>query len=522
MISWSVLYPNLNIRISVFKLMELLKNLDIMKTSNEEKVLVNVTPNETRVAWVENGALQEVWIERANKLGLVGNIYIGKVDRVLPGMQAGFINIGLEKAAFLHVSDLCRQTIGGSIPKECDDIGKMLYQGKKVMVQVVKDPLGAKGARVTMQVTIPSRILVFMPAENMVGVSQRIETQEERERLRALMNDIPEVNNSTTGGYIVRTVAEGASFHEIRADLMYLQRLWDGIKEKEKRVKNYGLVYSDLPLYIKILRDLPVERIEKIRVDSLETYQKMLSFSEGYVMGLSDKLELYTGERPIFDLYNIEGEIQQGLQKRVVLKSGGYLIIDQTEAMTTFDVNTGAFVGHKNLEETIYRTNLEATKAIARQLRLRNLGGIIILDFIDMDVPKHRDIVFSTFQKELKKDRVKTTITEISSLGLIEMTRKRTRESLERTLCESCPVCSGSGSIKTPETIAFEIFREITRMARSFDADKYRVIAAETVVSYILDEVSSSVAELESFLNKSIRFQAEASYFSEQYDVVMM
>lgn len=488
---------------------------------NEEKVLVNVTPNETRVAWVENGVLQEVWVERASKRGLVGNIYIGKVDRILPGMQAAFVNIGLERAAFLHVSDICRKSIGDKVPEDCEDIGRILYQGQKIMVQVVKDPLGTKGARITMQVTIPSRMLVFMPAEDMVGVSQKIDDQSERERLRTLINEIPEVANQS-GGYIVRTVAEGVDFHEMRADLIYLQRLWAGIEEKSKNIMNYGLIYGELPLYIKILRDLPVERIEKIRVDSTETFQKMLSFSESYVMDLADKLGLYNGERPIFDLYNIEDEIQQALQKRVELKSGGYLIIDQTEAMTTIDVNTGAFVGHKNLEETIYRTNLEATKAIARQLRLRNLGGIIILDLIDMDEPEHRDLVFSTLQKELMKDRVKTAITEISTLGLVEMTRKRTRESLERTLCEPCPICHGRGTIKTPETIAFEIFREITRMAKSFEANKYRVIAAESVVSYILDEASSSVAELESFLNKSIRFQAESSYFAEQYDVVMM
>lgn len=488
---------------------------------NEEKVLVNVTPNETRVAWVENGVLQEVWIERASKRGLVGNIYVGKIDRVLPGMQAAFVNIGLDRAAFLHVSDICRKSVGGEVPEDCDDIGKILYQGQKVMVQVVKDPLGTKGARVTMQVTIPSRMLVYMPVEEMIGVSQKIEEGAERDRLRQLMNEIPEVGEGE-GGYIVRTVAEGADFHEMRADLLYLQRLWAGVAEKSKNIKDSALVYEDLPLYLKILRDIPEDRIEKIRVDSSETYQKMKAFADSYVMELADKLGLYTGERPIFDLYSIEDEIQQALEKRVDLKSGGYLIIDQTEAMTTIDVNTGAFVGHKNLEETIYRTNLEATQAIARQLRLRNLGGIIILDLIDMEEEEHRQQVYSTLRKELDKDRVKTAITEISVLGLVEMTRKRTRDSLERTLCEPCPICHGRGHVKTPETIAYEIFREITRMARSFDADKYRVIAAETVVSYILDEASSSVAELESFLNKSIRFQAEGSYYAEQYDVVMM
>ena len=487
---------------------------------NEEKILVNVTPNETRVAWVENGVLQEVWVERSSKRGLVGNIYMGKVDRVLPGMQAAFVNIGLERAAFLHVSDVCHKSVG-SDDEECDDIAKLLHAGQKIMVQVVKDPLGTKGARVTMQVTIPSRMLVYMPTEKTLGVSQKIDSNTERERLREMVKQIPEYENSE-GGFIVRTVAEGVDFHEMRADMIYLQRLWSGIQEKTRSTRKPTLLYEDLPLYLRILRDIPIERIEKIRVDSSETHKKMQCFVDTYVMELSDRLGLYQGERPIFDLYNIEEEIQAALHKRVNLKSGGYLIIDQTEAMTTIDVNTGAFVGHRNLEETIYRTNLEATQAIARQLRLRNLGDIIILDFIDMEDKNHQKHVLTTLEKELSRDRVKTTISSISSLGLVEMTRKRTRESLERTLCEPCPVCNGRGSVKTAETVSYEIFREITRMARSFEAKQYRVIAAEAVVSRIMDEESNSVAELEAFLDKSIRFQAESAYAAEQYDVVMM
>ena len=487
---------------------------------NEEKVLVNVTPNETRVAWVENGVLQEVWVERTNKRGLVGNIYMGKVDRVLPGMQAAFINIGLDRAAFLHVSDICQKEMGVE-GEECEDISKLLRPGQKIMVQVVKDPLGTKGARITMQLTIPSRMSVYMPNERALGVSQKIETSQERERLRELVKQIPEFKDSQ-GGFIVRTVAEGADFHELRADFIFLQKLWMCIEEKAKLARKPCVIYEDLPLYLRIMRDIPIERIEKIRVDSTETLKKMQQFVETYVMDLSERLRLYQGERPIFDLYNIEQEIQGALEKRVNLKSGGYLIIDQTEALTTIDVNTGAFVGHKNLEETIYRTNLEATQAIARQLRLRNLGGIIILDFIDMEVDAHKEHVLAVLTKELTKDRVKTSISSISNLGLVEMTRKRTRESLERTLCESCPVCNGRGTVKTAETVAYEIFREITRMARSFEANRYRVIAAECVVARIMDEESSSVAELESFLDKSIRFQAESSYSAEQFDVVMM
>lgn len=489
--------------------------------SNEEKVLVNITPNETRVAWVENGALQEVWVERTKKRGLVGNIYWGKIDRVLPGMQAAFVDIGLSRAAFLHVSDVSQALIAERAPNDPDDISKLLYEGQKIMVQVVKDPLGTKGARVTMQVSIPSRLLVYMPGEKTLGVSQKIDQPEERERLKEIIRQIPECSEFQ-GGVIIRTVAEGADFHELRADLIYLQRLWQGIVSRSMQAKKPKLIYEDLPLYLRILRDIPNDGIEKIRVDSAETYQKMLEFSKMYVMEISEKLGHYKGDRPIFDLYNIEDEIQNALEKRVELKSGGYLIIDQTEAMTTIDVNTGGFVGHKNLEETIYRTNLEATQAIARQLRLRNLGGIIILDLIDMEDQEHKNHVYEALVKALDKDRVKLSISEISRLGLIEMTRKRTRESLERTLCEPCPMCHGRGVVRTAETVAYEIFREITRMDKSFNAERYRVIASESVVARIMDEESDSVASLESFLAKPISFQAESSYPPEYFDVVMM
>lgn len=490
---------------------------------SEESILVNITPAETRVAWVDNGILREVWIERANKRGLVGNIYLGKVERVLPGMQAAFINIGLERTGFLHVSDICPKTALSSMenmPEDCDDITKFLRAGQKVVVQVIKDPLSSKGARLTMLVTIPSRLLVFMPEEKMIGVSQRIDSSEERERLREVVHSIPEAQSSV-GGFIVRTVAEGAGFHEIRADIVYLEQLWSEIIEKQQKVKVSALLYEDQPLYLNLLRDIPVDNLKEIQVDSFETHKKMLNFSNSYVMNLANKLVHYSGERPLFDLHNIEEEIKLALNKRVNLKSGGYLIIDQTEAMTTVDVNTGGFVGHKNLEETIFRTNLEATKAIARQLRLRNLGGIIILDLIDMDNQEHRTAVYSALQKELLKDKVKMSISAISNLGLIEMTRKRTRESLERVLCEPCDVCQGRGSVKTAETISFEVFREITRMAKQFEAKNYRVIASESVASYILDEASNRVVDLEVFLNKNIRFQAESGYFVEQFDVVM-
>ncbi len=490
---------------------------EIRPELRKETMLVNITPREQRVAWVDNGVAQEVWVERSDQRGLVGNIYWGKVQRVLPGMQAAFIDVGLERAAFLHVSDVCRPEEA----QECEQIEKLLYPGQWVMVQVVKNPLGSKGARVSMQVSLPSRLLVYMPGQQVTGVSQKIEDEIERARLRELLKTIPEFAEES-GGFIVRTVAEGADLNELRADLIYLQKLWEQVAEKKRGLRKPACIYEDLPLYLRVLRDTPLAQIERVLVDSRETLLKMQDFAQTYVPELTHLIEHYAGERPIFDLYNVEDAINQALKKRVPLKSGGYLVIDQTEALTTIDVNTGAFVGHKNLEETIYRTNMEATTAIARQLRLRNLGGMIIIDFIDMQEPQHRMQVLEVLKRTLAKDRAKTTVNDFSPLGLLEMTRKRTRESLERTLCHSCPVCEGRGTVKTPQTVAYEIFREITRMARQFDAAQYRVIASEAVVDYILDEESDSVAELEAFIGRGISFQAEPTYPPEAYDVVMM
>lgn len=490
---------------------------EIRPELRKETMLVNITPREQRVAWVDNGVAQEVWVERSDQRGLVGNIYWGKVQRVLPGMQAAFVDIGLERAAFLHVSDVCRP----EDDRECEQIEKLLRPGQWVMVQVVKNPLGSKGARVSMQVSLPSRLLVYMPNQPMTGVSQKIEDEQERARLRDLIKGIPEFEEKE-GGFIVRTVAEGADLNELRADLIYLQKLWESVSAKKKGLKKPACIYEDLPLYLRVLRDTPFEQIERVLVDSRETWLKMQDFARTYVPELTDLIEHYAGERPIFDLYNVEDAINQALKKRVPLKSGGYLVIDQTEALTTIDVNTGAFVGHKNLEETIYRTNMEATTAIARQLRLRNLGGMIIIDFIDMQEAEHRSHVLEALKRALEKDRAKTTVNDFSPLGLLEMTRKRTRESLEHTLCHTCSVCEGRGTVKTPQTVAYEIFWEITRMARQFDAQQYRVIASEAVVNYILDEESDSVAELEAFIGRGISFQAEPTYPPEAYDVVMM
>ena len=491
-----------------------------MQLATEEKVLVNVTPRETRVAWIENGVLQEVWIERASKRGLVGNLYRGRVARVLPGMQAAFINIGLDKAAFLHVSDACIKPTAST--EACsEEIGKLLHDGQEILVQVIKDPLGSKGARVTMNITLPSHLLVHLPREKTIGVSQRIESSAERDRLRSIIEQWT-ASAEMGGGFIVRTVAEGADEQELIDDMRFLQKLWRSIEEEKRKLRGPALVHEDQPLYLRVIRDVPHERIESVRVDSRETFLRMQQFASDYVPDLVARIEHYQGERPIFDLYSVEDEIQKALEPKVPLKSGGYLIIDQTEAMTTIDVNTGAFVGSRNLEETIFRTNLEAAQAIARQLRLRNLGGIIILDFIDMVVASHKEQVLHALERALAKDRTKSTVSQLTSLGLVEMTRKRTRESLVNTLCEPCPVCQGRAVIKSLETLTYDIFREITRMARQFDATKLLVIAHERVVTRMMEEESASIAELEEFIGKSLSFQVDMQYLPEQFDVVML
>jgi len=493
-----------------------------------EEILINVTPRETRVAVVENGMLQEVHIERAQRRGYVGNIYKGKVSRVMPGMQAAFVEIGLDRAAFLHASDIVRAAPslvgdaaegGGSASGPTPPILDLVREGHEVVVQVVKDPIGSKGARLTTHLSIPSRYLVLLPYSRMVGVSVRIEDETERARLK---DALQQLGRDGGLGFIVRTNAEVQSFEALAEDVDYLGRLWQAVQEGISQARVGTRIYEDLPLSLRALRDLMRRDIEKVRVDSRETFDKIHSFAQQFMPDMVERIEHYPGERPIFDLYGVEDEIQRALRKEVPLKSGGYLIVDQTEAMTTVDVNTGAFLGHRNLEETVYRTNLEAAQAAARQLRLRNLGGIIIIDFIDMTDEEHKRQVLRTLEKALMRDHAKTTVYDMSPLGLVEMTRKRTTESLERQLCEPCPECGGRGSLKTAETVTYEIFREITRAVRQFDAEKLLVLAAPKVVSRILDEESAAVAELEEFIRKTIRFQPEEHYSQEQFDVVLL
>ena len=494
-----------------------------------EEILINITPQETRVAIVENGVLQEVRIERLRSRGLVGNIYKGRVCRVMPGMDAAFVDIGLEKAAFLHAADICRppEIANGELgeSRECErkdeSITEMLHDGQEVCVQVVKDQLGTKGARLTTHVTIPSRYLVLMPNADNVGVSSRIEDEQERQRLREIVDRLREDFDSNCG-CILRTAAEGASEEALRRDMRFLVKLWEGIEERSRQAPAGSEIYTDLELVFRTLRDLVGDEVEKIRIDSRETLTRVETFIDTFVPELKGLVSHYPGERPIFDLYGIEDELQKALQRKVQLKSGGYLIIDQTEAMTTIDVNTGGFIGHRNLEETTFKTNLEATQAIARQLRLRNLGGIIIIDFIDMTQEEHRSQVLRSLDAALQKDHAKTQVCEVSTLGLVEMTRKRTRESLEHVLCETCPTCGGRGSVKTAETVCYELFREILREARQFEVSQLLVLASQEVVDLLLDEESASLAELEGFIGKPIKFQVEALYAQEQFDVVLI
>lgn len=481
-----------------------------------EELLINVTPMECRVALVENGVVQELFVERSARRGLVGNIYNGKVVRVLPGMQAAFVEIGLSRTAFLHINDMVWPR-----NQPAPSVFEMLQAGQSITVQVMKDMLGSKGARLSTDLSIPSRYLVLMPYGHHTGVSQRIEQDEERERLKNLIEEI-QAEHQLPGSVIVRTAAEGVGREDLEQDMRYLARLWEYIQRRQREVASPGLIFEELPLPQRVIRDLANDQTNKIFVDSREVHSKLISFVEEFVPSMQDRLQHYPGERPLFDLHNIEDDLQKALQTRIALKSGGYLMIDQTEAMTTIDVNTGSFVGGRSLEDTVFKTNLEATHAISRQIRLRNLGGIIIIDFIDMQEPAHRDEVMKSLEKMLERDHAKTKITQVSELGLVEMTRKRTRESLEHLLCEPCPTCQGRGYVKTSETVSFEIFREILRCARAYQAPNgYTVVANPAIIDRLLSTEATAVADLEHFIDRVIKFQVENLYTQEQYDIVL-
>ncbi|HYG54315.1 MAG TPA: ribonuclease G [Burkholderiales bacterium] len=477
-----------------------------------EEVLVNVTPQETRVALLAAGVVQELLIERAASRGLVGNIYMGRVARVLPGMQSAFIDVGLERAAFLHVTDIRDH---GEKPIE-----KVLAEGQPILVQVVKDPIGSKGARLSTQVSIAGRLLVYLPHDPHIGISQRIEDESGRHALRERLREL--LPPGEAGGFIVRTLAETASEAELRMDVEFLRNLWRVIQERSQGAAPPQLLYQDLTLAQRVLRDMVSGETARIIIDSRETYQKLAAFAEHYMPQVRGRLEHYTGERPLFDLHNVEAEIEKALSRRVDLKSGGTLVIDQTEALTTIDVNTGGFVGSRNFDDTVFKTNLEAAQAIARQLRLRNLGGIIVIDFIDMESAEHRTAVLEELKRALARDRTRLTLNGFTALGLVEMTRKRTRESLAHVLCEPCPTCGGRGEVKTAPTVCYEILREILREARAYPAKEFRVLASQPVIDLFLEEESGSLDMLSEFIGRPISVQVESSYSQEQYDIVLM
>ena len=490
----------------------------------QQDILINWSPQETRVAVIEQGAVQELHVERTLERGLVGNVYLGRVARVLPGMQSAFIDIGLERAAFLHVADVWHppqegETISAARTAQAQiPIEKQVFEGQALVVQVIKDPIGTKGARLSTQISIAGRLLVFLPQDDHIGISQKIPL-EQREELRRRMTELA---GSQGGGFILRTNGEDASDAELAEDIRYLRRAWARIKDASVRLPPQSLLHQDLSLLQRVLRDMVGEGTQTIRVDSREQYALLKQFGAEFMPAAADKLHLYKGERPIFDLYAVDEEIAKALGRRVDLKSGGYLIVDQTEALTTVDVNTGGYVGARNFDDTIFKTNLEAAQAIARQLRLRNLGGIIIVDFIDMAREDHREAVLAEFRKQLARDRVKTMAGGFSQLGLVEMTRKRTRESLAHMLCEPCEVCAGKGIVKTPRSVAYDILREILREARQFNPREFRVVASPKVIELFLDEESQHLAGLSEFIGKPVSLQSEASMAQEQYDIVLL
>jgi ribonuclease G len=491
---------------------------------NQQDILINWSPQETRVAIVEHGAVQELHVERTLERGLVGNVYLGKVARVLPGMQSAFIDIGLERAAFLHVADVWHPPQEGETISAARSaaalipIEKQVFEGQALMVQVIKDPIGTKGARLSTQISIAGRLLVFLPQDDHIGVSQKIPVAQ-REALRAQLLALA---GTQGGGFILRTNGEDATEAELAEDIRYLRKAWARIKDASVRQPPKTLLHQDLNLMQRVLRDLVSESTQTIRVDSREQFEALKAFGAEFMPAAVEKLQHYKGERPIFDLYSIDEEIAKALARRVDLKSGGYLIVDQTEALTTVDVNTGGFVGARNFDDTIFKTNLEAAQAIARQLRLRNLGGIIIVDFIDMVREDHRESVLGEFRKQLARDRVKTSAGGFSQLGLVEMTRKRTRESLAHMLCEPCPVCEGKGIVKTARSVTYDIFREILREARQFNPREFRVVASPKVIELFLDEESQHLASLSEFIGKPVSLQSEAAMAQEQYDIVLL
>ncbi|WP_303721190.1 Rne/Rng family ribonuclease [Malonomonas rubra] len=498
-----------------------------------KELVICTTSHETRVALLEGGHIAELYIERERERGIVGNIYKGRVIRVLPGMQAAFVDIGLEKAAFLYVADVLdemeqvERTIEGEEPgldqTEGGDltalppIEDLLKEGQELLVQISKEPIGTKGARITSHISLPGRHLVYMPTVDHVGISRRIECEEERERLKQVVESMREPGT----GFIVRTVSEGKSEDELRGDMEFLVGLWDDLSRDIDQRKAPSLIHSDLDVTSKVLRDILTEEIQRIVVDSQEEYNKIVRFIRTFMPKLNYCIELYDGDEPIFDAYGLEVEISRALGRKVWLKSGGSIIIEQTEALTAIDVNTGRYVGKHNLEDTILKTNLEALKEIAFQLRLRNIGGLIIIDFIDMEKEAHREKVHAALEEALKGDKNKTNILKISELGLVEMTRKRVRESIGRTLCEPCSYCEGKGYVKGKLTIIYEILRELHREMADLPAGHITLLAHPDIAGLLIDEERVGIDELEQRYGRHISINSRPGFHIEQFEIAV-
>jgi ribonuclease G len=498
-----------------------------------KELVICTTSHETRVALLEGGHIAELYIERERELGIVGNIYKGRVIRVLPGMQAAFVDIGLEKAAFLYVADVLdemeqvERTIEGDeldpdqseggVLAALPPIEELLHEGQELLVQISKEPIGTKGARITSHISLPGRHLVYMPTVDHVGISRRIESEDERERLR----EVVESMRAPGTGFIVRTVSEGKSEEDLRADMEFLVGLWNDLSADIDECKAPSLIHSDLDVTSKVLRDILTEEIQRIVVDSQEEYNKIIRFIRTFMPRLNYCIELYDGDEPIFDAYGLEVEISRALGRKVWLKSGGSIIIEQTEALTAIDVNTGRYVGKHNLEDTILKTNLEALKEIAFQLRLRNIGGLIIIDFIDMEKETHREKVHAALEEALKSDKNKTNILKISELGLVEMTRKRVRESIGRTLCEPCNYCEGKGYVKGKLTIIYEILRELHRELKDLPAGHVTLLAHPDIAGLLIDEERTGIDELEQRFGRHISINSRPGFHIEQFEIAV-
>ena len=502
------------------------------------ELIINVTREESRVALLEGGQVVELYIERKKDTSLVGNVYKGRVLKILPGMQSSFIDIGLEKAAFLYVSDIMpndedyyapfieskADEVPGvdnpQVPMEAQKplpIEELIQEGQEILVQVAKDPMGTKGARVTSYVTLPGRYCVLMPNVEHVGISRRIENEQTREQLKSIANEI----KPKGFGIIMRTASEDASAEEIRRDLEFLLLVWENIQRKKDKGSAPVLLYSDLDLVFRSIRDFMSHEVERLVIDSPDEFERLSEFVKNYFERLLERIELYEGREPIFDAFAIEHDVSRALERKVWLKSGGYIIIDQTEAMTVIDVNTGKFVGKENLEDTILKTNLEAVKETAYQIRLRNLGGIIIMDFIDMEKVENREKVCNALVEAMKKDRAKSTIYNISELGIIQMTRKRVRESLGRVLCGQCPYCEGKGFVKSARTVAYEIFRKLRKM--NLSSGKMAVITANSAVAELLsDEERYGIEEIENTFGIKLIVKEDFRLHQEHYEIIVL